>query len=73
MENELDNIMSKYTPENALIVVQNPNTGEILAMGSRPAFDSNNYKEYSIDTINRNLPIWKTYEPGSTFKNVTPL
>ena len=71
VENELDNIMSKYTPENALIVVQNPNTGEILAMGSRPSFDSNNYKEYSIDTINRNLPIWKTYEPGSTFKIIT--
>ncbi len=71
VENELNNIMSKYTPENALIVVQNPKTGEILAMGSRPAFDSNNYKKYSIDVINRNLPIWKTYEPGSTFKIIT--
>ena len=32
VENELDNIMDKYSPDNALIIVQNPNNGEILAM-----------------------------------------
>ena len=71
IENELDIAMNKYNPENALIVGMNPQTGEILAMASRPSFDSNNYKNYSIETINRNLPIWKTYEPGSTFKIIT--
>ena len=71
VENELDNIMSKYSPDNALIIVQDPNNGEILAMASRPAFDSNNYQNSSIEVINRNLPIWKTYEPGSTFKIIT--
>lgn len=71
IENELDIVMDKYNPENALILGMNPNTGEILAMASRPAFDSNNYKKYSIETINRNLPIWKTYEPGSTFNIIT--
>lgn len=70
-ERELDNVMSKYTPEHALIMAMNPKTGEILAMASRPSFDSNNYQSYSTEVINRNLPIWMTYEPGSTFKIMT--
>ena len=71
IENELDNAMSKYNPEQGLIVAMDPNTGEILAMASRPNFDSNNYGDYKSEIINRNLPIWMTYEPGSTFKIIT--
>ena len=71
IERELDNVITKYNPEQALIVVADPNNGEILGMSSRPNFDSNNYKNYDINTINRNLPIWATYEPGSTFKIIT--
>lgn len=73
LERELDNVVSKYSPEQAIGIVMNPNTGEIYAMSSRPNFSPSNYKEYDIEVINRNLPIWATYEPGSTFKNVTPL
>lgn len=72
VERELDNVVTKYNPEQALMIVADPNTGEILAMSSRPNFDSNNYKNYDINTINRNLPIWATYEPGSTFNIVPP-
>ena len=71
IERELDNVITKYKPEQALIVVADPNTGEILGMSSRPNFNSNNYQDYDINTINRNLPIWATYEPGSTFKIIT--
>lgn len=71
IERELSNIMIKYNPEQALILVMNPNTAEVLGMSSRPNFDSNNYQKYSIETLNRNLPIWSTYEPGSTFKIIT--
>ncbi len=71
IERELDNVMSKYTPEHAMIMAMNPKTGEVLAMASRPNFDPNNYQEYDTETINRNLPIWMTYEPGSTFKIMT--
>ena len=71
LEKELANADAKYNPEQALSVVMDPNTGEILAMGSRPTFDSNNYKNYDLEIINRNLPIWKNYEPGSTFKIIT--
>lgn len=71
IERELDNAVAKYSPEQALIVAANPNTGEILGMASRPNFDPNNYKNYSTEVINRNLPIFNTYEPGSTFKVIS--
>lgn len=71
VERELDNVVTKYNPENALALVMEPSTGEVLAMSSRPNFNSNKYQEYNLETINRNLPIWATYEPGSTFKIIT--
>ena len=71
IERELDNVVSKYSPDSALIVAMNPTTGEVLGMSSRPNFSPNNYKDYNLEEINRNLPIWMTYEPGSTFKIIT--
>ena len=71
LESELDNAISKYNPDQALGIVMNPKTGEILAIASRPTFDPSNYQDYSTEIINRNLPIWMTYEPGSTFKIIT--
>lgn len=73
LERELDNAISQYNPDQALGIVMDPNSGEILAIASRPDFSPSNYKNYIVEQINRNLPIWMTYEPGSTFKNVTPL
>lgn len=71
MESELDKAVIKYNPDSALGIAMDPNTGEILAMSSRPNFSPTNYKDYSIEEINRNLPVWSTYEPGSTFKIIT--
>ena len=71
VERELDNAVSKYNPEHALAIVMDPNSGEILAMSSRPNFSPSNYKQYTLEEINRNLPIWMNYEPGSTFKIIT--
>lgn len=71
LERELDNAVMKYNPEHALALAMDPTTGEVLAMASRPNFNSNNYQNYDAETINRNLPIWMTYEPGSTFKIMT--
>ncbi len=71
IERELNNVVEKYDPEHALIIAMDPNNGEILGMGSRPSFDPNNYQNYSNEVINRNLPIFMTYEPGSTFKIIT--
>lgn len=71
IERELDNVVTKYNPETALAIAMDPNSGEILGISSRPNFDAVNYQDYDIETLNRNLPIWATYEPGSTFKIIT--
>ena len=71
IERELNNVVDMFKPEMALAIVMDPNTGEILAISSRPNFDPNNYKNYSVEVLNRNLPIWMSYEPGSTFKIIT--
>jgi stage V sporulation protein D (sporulation-specific penicillin-binding protein) len=49
----------------------NPKTGEILGMASRPSYEPDKYREVASEVYNRNLPIWMTYEPGSTFKIIT--
>ena len=71
IERELDNIVTKYNPEGAWALAMDPNTGEILGMSSRPNFNPNKYQDYSVETINRNMAIWASYEPGSTFKILT--
>ena len=71
IERELDNVVTKYNPETALAIAMDPNTGEILGISSRPNFKPSNYQKYDIETLNRNLPVWATYEPGSTFKIIT--
>lgn len=71
VENELDNAIAKYDADSAIAIAMDPNTGEVLAMASRPNFNSNDYQSYSTEVINRNLPIWMTFEPGSTFKIIT--
>lgn len=71
LERELDNAVLKYNPDQALGIVMDPNSGEILAISSRPNFSPSDYQNYTVEEINRNLPIWMTYEPGSTFKIIT--
>ncbi len=71
LEREFDNAVAKYDPDQMIGIIMDPNTGEILALSSRPTYDPENYQDYSQEIYNRNLPIWSTYEPGSTFKIVT--
>ena len=71
LEREFDNAVAKYAPDQMIGIIMDPNTGEILALSSRPTYDPENYQDYSQEIYNRNLPIWSTYEPGSTFKIVT--
>lgn len=71
IERELDNVVLRYNPDGAWAIAMDPNTGEILGMSSRPNFNPNSYKNYDTETINRNMAIWASYEPGSTFKILT--
>lgn len=71
LERELSNVVDMFNPDMALAIVMDPNTGQILGMSSRPTYDSNNYSNYSMEVLSRNLPIWASYEPGSTFKIIT--
>lgn len=71
VERELDNAEATYQPDGIIAVAMNPNNGEILAMASRPNFDPGDFQSVPPEIYNRNLPIWSTYEPGSTFKIIT--
>ena len=71
IERELENAYQIYNPDGIWAIAVNPKTGQILGMSSKPDFDPNDYQSYDFEIYNQNIPIWKTYEPGSTFKVVT--
>jgi stage V sporulation protein D (sporulation-specific penicillin-binding protein) len=71
IERELDIAQTAYNPDGLIAIAMNPNNGEILGMSSRPTFDPAKFQDVTPEVYNRNLPIWSTYEPGSTFKIIT--
>ena len=68
-ERALAEAASKWKMEGGAVIVQEPNTGEILAMASYPSFDPNNFSQSASDA-RRNRSLSQVYEPGSTFKLV---
>ena len=46
IEDKLDSLMKKWEAEQGTIIVQDPETGKILAMADRPSFDPNNYRDF---------------------------
>ena len=71
VERELNNAYNTYDPDSILCLAMDPRNGKVLAMCSKPDYDPNDYKNADSEIYNRNLPIWKSYEPGSTFKILT--
>ena len=71
LERVLSNAMERYNPTEVSGIVIDPKTSEILAMASLPTYNPQNYQDYDPKLYNRNIPIWKCYEPGSTFKICT--
>lgn len=71
VERELDQVEDTYHPKTAVIMVMNPKTGGLYAMGTRPGFDPADWQKTPQSVWDRNPAIWYNYEPGSTFKIVT--
>ncbi len=71
VERELSQAMLQYDADQALAIAMNPNSGEILALASFPSYDPTKFSEVDPGIYNRNLPVFMSYEPGSTFKIIT--
>ena len=69
-EKALAEAVEKWRATGGVAIVQNPNTGEILALASQPAYDPNRFTKSSPEALENRGVAW-VYEPGSTFKLVT--
>lgn len=68
-ERALDAQMEKVKALHGTIVVQDPHTGQILALAIAPRFNPNDSRHMDADAL-KNLAVSDVYEPGSTFKLV---
>ena len=69
-EKELDQAIQDTKAIAGTVIVENPHTGEILALANRPTFNPNLRKGLTKEALN-NRAVSYVYEPGSTFKLVT--
>ncbi len=68
-ERELDKAMQESRSESGTVIVQNPHTGEILALANRPTFNPNTFNTARAEW-RKNHAVSDVYEPGSVFKVV---
>src|SRR5580692_11053349 len=66
-EKELDQAIHDTQAIAGTVIVENPHTGEILALANRPTFDPNLRKEITPNALT-DRAVSYIYEPGSTFK-----
>lgn len=69
-EKELDQAIHETQAIAGTVIVENPHTGEILALANRPTFNPNLRKNITPGALT-NRAVSYIYEPGSTFKLVT--
>ncbi len=69
-EKELDQGMEDTKAIAGTVVVENPRTGEILALANRPTFNPNVFNSVPLESL-KNRAVSDIYEPGSVFKVVT--
>jgi len=69
-ERALDAQMEKMKAAHGTVVVQDPHTGQILALAIAPRFNPNDQRHMDASVL-KNLAVSDVYEPGSTFKLVT--
>jgi cell division protein FtsI/penicillin-binding protein 2 len=69
-EKELEQAIHDTQAIAGTVIVENPHTGEILALANRPTFNPNLRKQITPGALT-NRAVSYAYEPGSTFKLVT--
>src|ERR1700682_3578046 len=69
-ERELERGMEETHAIAGTVIVENPRTGEGLALSNRPTFNHNIRKEIRTEAL-KDRAVSDIYEPGSTFKMVT--
>jgi cell division protein FtsI (penicillin-binding protein 3) len=76
VEQELAVQMKLSRPKSGTVIIQDPQSGEILAMATAPSFDPNVWgtslqpDDYGPEQL-KNPAVEHVFEPGSTFKIVT--
>ncbi|MBN1823173.1 MAG: penicillin-binding protein 2 [Endomicrobiales bacterium] len=68
-EQEIEKAWKESGAKRAIAIVQDPNTGEILALACRPNFNPGDFSDSG--EFLKNPAVTDIFEPGSTFKLVT--
>jgi cell division protein FtsI (penicillin-binding protein 3) len=66
-EDALDRLVEEWKPEDAVAVVMDPHTGDILASAVRPGFSPDSYQDTPKEFWT-NRVVTHPYTPGSSFK-----
>jgi cell division protein FtsI (penicillin-binding protein 3) len=69
-EKELDQAIHDTGAISGTVIVENPNSGELLAVANWPSFNPNAAKD-SVPDARTDRAVSSLYEPGSVFKIVT--
>ena len=69
-ERILSDLVKNFKAKGGTVIVQDPETGEILAFENAPNFDPNSYGKYDLEDF-INPAVQGIYEPGSVFKVIT--
>lgn len=69
-ERVLQGLIETHGATGGSVIIAEPTTGKILAMGSFPAFDPNNYRSTPLSNF-LNPAVEQRYEPGSVLKVLT--
>jgi len=69
-ERELETAMRQTHAQTGTVIVENPHTGEILALANQPTFNPNDSRNITPEKL-KDHAVSDVYEPGSTFKLVT--
>ena len=79
-DTDLSKTVAEHHAKQGVVVVMDPNTGEILALSNAPGYDPNTPRSngpvtkaqgLAIAAVHRDTAVADLYEPGSTLKAVT--